>query len=120
MRKLGISIFTEVWNINDSFFLENNDFSSILEKICEFVDATVVKKDYHRFDNNGLTVSYILAESSLILHTWPEFNSLTIDLFMCCKEIEVSGLENIIKKFLSTDSIKSVKFERRTGKNGKR
>ncbi|MFQ5527462.1 MAG: S-adenosylmethionine decarboxylase [Thermoanaerobaculia bacterium] len=36
-----------------------------------------------RFDNGGLTLAWILAESHLVLHHWAEEGYATIDLHVC-------------------------------------
>ena len=35
------------------------------------------------FDQGGLTLVWVLAESHLVLHIWPELQSATIDLHVC-------------------------------------
>ena len=35
------------------------------------------------FDEGGLTLVWVLAESHLVLHVWPELQSATLDLHVC-------------------------------------
>lgn len=38
----------------------------------------------HKFKNQGITGVFLLAESHVAIHTWPELNnSLTLDIFVC-------------------------------------
>lgn len=37
----------------------------------------------HKFSNGGFSAIVNLAESHLALHTWPELNYLTIDIYTC-------------------------------------
>ena len=64
----------------------------VLENFC--IDAcirhglTVVGRLFHTFhDANGLpagvTGAVVLAESHLAVHTWPEINSVTLDIYVC-------------------------------------
>jgi spermidine synthase len=38
---------------------------------------------FHQFDGYGVTGAVVLAESHLAIHTWPELNSVTLDVYVC-------------------------------------
>jgi len=60
---------------------------SVLEKICKAAvrasGMDVVNEVTHSFPVQGVTISLILAESHLMLHTWPEEGKYYIDVFAC-------------------------------------
>lgn len=43
----------------------------------------VLKTGFHKFKPQGLTGFFLLAESHLSFHTWPEENHMAVDLFTC-------------------------------------
>lgn len=43
----------------------------------------VLKSAAQEFPNDGMTLFYILAESHLAIHTWPEKSLANVDLFLC-------------------------------------
>lgn len=45
--------------------------------------ARVLSAHFHRFGEGGVTGVLLLAESHISVHTWPEFGSAAIDVFMC-------------------------------------
>jgi len=47
------------------------------------LDLHVVKRVNHLFKPVGETIIYILSESHLAIHTWPEKNMIHIDLVSC-------------------------------------
>ena len=59
----------------------------VLEKSCEGLvvesGLTIVGKIFHQFVPGGATGLLLLAESHLAVHTWPEFASLSVDLYVC-------------------------------------
>jgi spermidine synthase len=38
---------------------------------------------FHAFEGGGVTGAVVLAESHLAIHTWPELNSVTLDVYVC-------------------------------------
>jgi spermidine synthase len=44
---------------------------------------TVVGDMFHQFEGGGVTGAVVLAESHLAIHTWPELNSVTLDVYVC-------------------------------------
>jgi spermidine synthase len=56
------------------------------DKCIEMVNAsglTVMDAVFKQFDNSGFTGAVVLAESHLAIHTWPETNGLTLDVYVC-------------------------------------
>jgi S-adenosylmethionine decarboxylase len=54
----------------------------ILKTIDEF-DLVQVGHVFHDFDGGGFTSVICLTESHLAIHTWPEFNYYTCDVYLC-------------------------------------
>ncbi len=64
---------------------EINELEKIADLIVEKLKLKVVNKFTHTFKPQGKTLIYILAESHLALHSWPEHNLIHIDLLSCNK-----------------------------------
>ncbi len=55
-------------------------------KCLEFVSAsglTTMDATFHQFEGSGFTGTVVLAESHLAIHTWPEKQGLTLDVYVC-------------------------------------
>ena len=46
-------------------------------------DGNVLDTSHVVFPNGAITLVFILAESHLAIHTWPEENLVAVDLFTC-------------------------------------
>ena len=44
---------------------------------------TVLGDLFHEFDGGGVTGTVVLAESHFAIHTWPELESVTLDVYVC-------------------------------------
>ena len=55
--------------------------------VCTVPGLTPVGQVFHQFGSAaepaGATGAVILAESHLAVHTWPEMNAVTLDLYVC-------------------------------------
>jgi len=52
-------------------------------RACAEAGLVVVADAFHQFAAAGATGALVLAESHLAIHTWPELNSVTLDLYVC-------------------------------------
>lgn len=77
--------------INDRFkncqcnpsYLKN--YKKIAPKVARLIRSTgltIVGKAYHQFDR-GYTCVWLLKQSHLSIHSWPEYNFLTVNIEVC-------------------------------------
>ncbi len=50
--------------------------------------AHVVGDIFHHFNPQGVTGVVVIAESHFAIHTWPEFNYASVDLFTCGSRVD--------------------------------
>lgn len=55
----------------------------IASLLVETLKLNVVNQGKYEFTNNGLTKFWILSQSHLVIHSWPENNAIHIDLMTC-------------------------------------
>lgn len=82
-------------NEKDGRQLEEETWTmGILDRLCEKNGLCVLKRVIHCFQPQGMTCLYLLAESHLSIHTWPESRFCAIDLF-CCKGLSEDQIKEI-------------------------
>jgi|SRR3989338_6697645 len=91
--------------------LKNFNFNSLhvlknkAHAIVDKLNLTVVKENYHQFQPFGITYIFVLSQSHLILHSWPEFRTLHIDLMTYSNNINNEEMEKILKNIFINDAI---------------
>jgi S-adenosylmethionine decarboxylase proenzyme len=63
--------------------LEARLLAALCRRACSAAGLAVVAEAFHQFAGAGATGALVLAESHLAIHTWPELNSVTLDLYVC-------------------------------------
>lgn len=71
---------------------------AMIEGVLE-VGATIIDTNFHSFgDNYGFTGVIVLSESHASVHTWPEVQLMTFDIYMCGTCNPVKAMEVILSK----------------------
>ena len=50
---------------------------------CANAGLSVVAEAFHAFAGGGATGAVVLAESHVAVHTWPELDAVTLDIYVC-------------------------------------
>lgn len=79
----GLHIIADFYHCQYSF-LDNDNLITQCIEYCTNGGLTVLGVNQHVFkETNGITFIFLLAESHLSIHTWPEYKSATFDLYTC-------------------------------------
>lgn len=65
---------------------ENGELLAACERALARSGMTVVSASYRAFSPEGLTAVWLLMESHLALHTYPEHRYLSVDCYTCGEE----------------------------------
>lgn len=89
--------------------LERELRESDIEAIKQVIEKnlTVVNRVEHRFDPHGDTIVFILAESHFSIHTYPENNYISMDIYVCNMNVNLEKILEEIKNsvpFSKTDT----------------
>jgi len=89
--KLGTHVIVDLYQIPEDTFcnlLYQDQFENLDEKIQSSLEKNsmhVLNKMVHYFDSppGAFTLLYLLSESHLSIHTWPEYHYIAMDIFTC-------------------------------------
>lgn len=103
---VGKHLFADVYNIINCECLEKVEtIQPLLKKIIEEMKLNVVGEVHKQFEPIGATCIYLLAESHLSIHTFPEGKYCSIDLYCCNDKINMKDVLDIIYNFFNGDCI---------------
>ena len=93
---VGKHIILDLYEVNKDILQNINTttyyiFNEFIEHILDTANVHLLSKNIHFFELNhenkkisgAFTALYLLSESHLSIHTWPEKNYIAIDIFTC-------------------------------------
>jgi S-adenosylmethionine decarboxylase proenzyme len=72
----------------------------------------IARTKLHKFDPQGITGYALLSSSHISIHTWPEYNYASIDVFACDKKEKVVKAADVLLKGLKPTKIRKKIFTR--------
>jgi len=88
----------------DSDKLNDLDFlHQLFLKTADELKCTLIKDVFHRFAPQGVSGVLVIAESHLSIHTWPEEQYASIDLFTCNAATALERMPEILASALSAE-----------------
>lgn len=78
----------------------------ILDRVISRSGLKKVSFIFHQFKPFGVSAVYLLKESHLSIHTWPELSCASIDIFTCGNERNAVKAFNLLVKEFEPEKIK--------------
>ena len=77
------------------------DIKGICKELCSLHNYEILGEVEHVFQPQGYTFLFLLSESHLSVHTFPEKKYISFDLYTCREYVDNSVYESIYKWLLS-------------------
>jgi S-adenosylmethionine decarboxylase len=84
----------------------------VFTRAIELAGATLIQKVSHKFTPHGLSMVFVLSESHLSIHTWPERTYAAVDIYTCGKCMPHVAIDYIQRE------LEAASFHRTTLKRG--
>jgi S-adenosylmethionine decarboxylase len=68
---------------NDKLLGDLEGIKQVLNTICENENYAILGVLEHRFEPQGLSIVYMLSESHISIHTFPERQYIALDIYTC-------------------------------------
>jgi len=83
METLGRHLIVELYGCDPAGLDDVGRVRGAVVAACDAIGATALQVVAHRFAPQGVTVTVLIAESHLSVHTWPEHGYAAVDFFTC-------------------------------------
>ena len=103
-KTLGHHYMIDIMNLDFRTLEDGENIMKIMNKAIEIAQMKIIDSKLHRFSPYGMTGFFMLAESHLSFHTWPEKGNISIDIYSCGEDNKTfQAVTYIIDTFKSKD-----------------
>ncbi|MBV9358868.1 MAG: adenosylmethionine decarboxylase [Chloroflexi bacterium] len=110
MKAVGRHLILEMWgcdNLNSTEVAER-----ALREMVEALDVTLLDLKVYPFSPVGVTGVAIVAESHLVIHTWPELGYAAVDVFTCGAPRDPEAAVAVLRAHYQPDHVQVMEMVR--------
>jgi len=111
-QALGKQFLAELYKCEPEILNNMDIIAAVLCQAAEISGATVIDKKFHKFSPQGISGLVLISESHLAIHTWPEHNFASVDLFTCGSKFDSGLCIKFIQDKLKSKKSKITKIDR--------
>ncbi|MCS7249590.1 MAG: adenosylmethionine decarboxylase [candidate division WOR-3 bacterium] len=82
-QKKTVHIVADFYGIRKDIISHMKPVKKILREAIEKAKLSVIGSRFFQFNPHGVTGIFLLKESHVSIHTWPEYGYAAIDIFTC-------------------------------------
>ena len=98
VEKMSVHIILDIFDVEEEKLKKVDSVKFILDRVVTEAGFNVIDSKFHQFNPHGVTAIYLLAESHVSIHTWPEARYAAIDIFTCGDERQAFKACELIEK----------------------
>lgn len=110
MKGVGTHLVLELWgcsNLNSMPVVEQ-----ALRDIVAAINVTLLDLRVYPFSPMGVTGAAIVAESHIMIHTWPELGYAAIDIFTCGEERNLEVAIESVREHFTPERVQAMSMVR--------
>ena len=113
MKPAGNQLLAEFTHCRSTLLLDTSELVSVLERAISAAGLHIVETSCKHFEPHGATILALISESHVVLHTYPEADHLSVDIFTCAGDLGPAHqvLRNLQKE-LAPGSIRTAEVKR--------
>lgn len=108
----GKHILAEFTSISSILINDTKDLINVVKKLIRQSGATLIETKLYEFTPCGYTIFFMLKESHVAIHSYPEFGAMFLDIFTCGRNINPQIIADGLCDYLKPERKKIQMIER--------
>jgi len=88
MQALGKHLIIELYECDKALLDDTITIEETMVRAAQKSGAHVLGSKFHHFNPIGVSGVVVIAESHLAIHTWPEYDFASIDIYTCGEDVD--------------------------------
>lgn len=109
----GRHLILDLYDCDKELLDDYDTLAELLETALRMAGATILKVVGEKFQPQGVTLLFLLAESHASIHTWPCEGYCAIDLYTCGETTKTHKAADFLKYKLKAKSCEQKEIERK-------
>jgi len=97
--------------IEEDLLSDETFIKKILDEIVDKLEMMFIDKLSFKFNPHGLSMLYLIAESHIAVHTWPEHKLVDLEIVTCREESDVIEGLKVAANYLSPEKVETNYWE---------
>lgn len=102
----------ELYHCDSKVIGDVRQIEEIMVGAAKAAKAHIVDVVFHNFNPNGVSGVVVIAESHLSIHTWPEYNFASIDIYTCGSTVNPWKAFDYLKKHFKAANVTAMEMKR--------
>lgn len=112
LKTLGRHILIEYYGCDESIIEDNALIEKLMNEAALKSGATIVDSVFHYFNPYGVSGAVIIEESHLTIHTWPEYQYASVDVYTCGDSVDPWVAANYLETVFKAKKCESFEIPR--------
>jgi len=109
---LGRHVLIEYYGCTKEIIEDNALIEQYMREAADYAGATVVESVFHHFNPFGVSGAVLIAESHLTIHTWPEYDFASVDVYTCGDTVDPSKAADYLADKLQAKKTETMEIPR--------
>lgn len=112
---LGQHLILDLWEVPKKYLIFEEfikDIHNLKEIIKRGLQVNILDFNYHEFPNGSFSLIFLLSESHISLHSWPEYDYMAVDAFTCSLQANLDESLTILTNYFETTNFEKTYLTR--------
>ncbi|MFC1679558.1 adenosylmethionine decarboxylase [Elusimicrobiota bacterium] len=111
-RALGRHLLVELYGCDRKTISDPDAVRKAMLAAAKACRATVVAHVFREFKPHGVSGMVVISESHMAVHTWPEHDFASVDVFTCGRKVRPEKALPVLKRRLGSSRMTALELQR--------